>query len=68
VINWEDSNTAHLYASLRQVIALGENPEMGDGFSANLLFTIKFDDAGNWKIMKMHPMSQENGDEGAKRE
>jgi sugar lactone lactonase YvrE len=68
VTNWEDSNTAHLYASLRQVIALGDNPEMGDGFSANLLFTIKFDDAGNWKIMKMHPMSQENGDQGAKRE
>jgi hypothetical protein len=52
VINWEDSNTANLYASLRQVIALGDNPEMGAGFRVNLLFTIKFDDAGNWKVTR----------------
>src|SRR6266704_482900 len=68
VINWEDSNTARMYASLRQVIALGDNPEMGDGFTASLLFTIKFDDGGNWKILKPYSMSQKEVDEGAKRQ
>jgi len=68
VINWEDSNTARMYASLRQVIALGDNPDMGDGFTASLLFTIKFDDGGNWKILKPYSMSQKEVDEGAKRQ
>ncbi len=68
VINWEDSNTARMYASLRQVIALGDNPEMVDGFTASLLFTIKFDDGGNWKILKPYSMSQKEVDEGAKRQ
>lgn len=54
VTHWQDSNTAQLYASLRQVIALGDNTEMGDGFTAKLLFTIKFDDAGNWKVLKRY--------------
>ena len=54
VTHWQDSNTAHLYASLRQVIALGDNPEMGDGLTANLLFTIKFDNASNWKVLKRY--------------
>jgi sugar lactone lactonase YvrE len=59
VINWEDSNTADLYASLQQVIALRDNPgEMFDGFGADLLFTLKFDEAGNWKIIKTHEMSE----------
>src|SRR5439155_238110 len=44
VINWEDSNTADLYASLQQVIALRDDPgEMSDGFSSDLLVTLKFD-------------------------
>jgi sugar lactone lactonase YvrE len=69
VINWVDSNTAILYASLQQVTALRDEPgEMFDGFGADLLLTLKFDDAGNWKIVKMHPMSQKKGDERAKRE
>src|SRR6266480_2310865 len=59
VINWEDSNTADLNASLQQVIALRKEPgEMFDGFSSDLLVTLKFDDAGNWKIVKTHSMSQ----------
>ena len=31
---------------------------MSDEFGADFLFTIKFDDAGNWKIVKRHSMSQ----------
>jgi hypothetical protein len=57
---WIDANTAVLYTGLRDVIAKREDPgEMSDGFGADFLFTIKFDDAGNWKIVKTHSMSEE---------
>ena len=56
---WVDSNTAILYASLRQVAARRDDPgEMSDGFGADLLFTLKFDEAGNWKIIETHQMSE----------
>ena len=56
---WIDSNTSILYASLRQVAARRDDPgEMYDGFGADLLFTLKFDEAGNWKIIKTHEMSE----------
>jgi uncharacterized protein YecT (DUF1311 family) len=56
---WVDSNTAILYASLRQVAARRDNPgEMSDGFGTDLLLTLKFDEAGNWKIIKTHEMSE----------
>jgi len=31
---------------------------LDEGFGADFLLTIKFDDAGNWKIVKTHPMSE----------
>jgi hypothetical protein len=31
---------------------------VGPGFGADLLFTLKFDDAGNCKIVKTHQMSE----------
>jgi len=66
---WVDSHTALLYASLQKIIAKRDDPgEMSDGFSVDFLFTIKFDDAGNWKIVKTHSMSQKELDERAKRE
>jgi uncharacterized protein YecT (DUF1311 family) len=66
---WVDSNTALLYASLQKIIAKRDDPgEMSDGFSVDILFTIKFDDAGNWKIVKTHSMSQKEVDERAKGE
>lgn len=56
---WVDSNTALLYASLQKIIAKRDDPgEMSDGFSVDILFTIKFDDAGKWKIVKTHSMSE----------
>lgn len=55
---WVDSNTAILYAGLQQVAARRDDPgEMFDGFGADLLFTLRFDDTGNWKIVKTHQMS-----------
>jgi hypothetical protein len=56
---WVDPNTAILYASLRQVASRRDDPgEMSDGFGADLLFTLRFDDTGNWKIIKSHEMSE----------
>src|SRR6266516_362051 len=64
---WVDSNTAILYASLRQVAARRDNPgEMFDGFGTDLLFTLKFDEAGNWKIIKTHEMSEKEAEKREK--
>src|SRR6266480_8117951 len=64
---WIDANTAFLYTGLRKVIAKREDPgEMSDGFGADFLFTIKFDAAGNWKIVKTHSMSQKEVDKRGK--
>lgn len=61
---WADSNAAILYASLRQVAARRDDPgEMSDGFGTDLLFTLKFDEAGNWKIIKTHEMSEKEVEE-----
>jgi len=60
VDRWVDSSTTILYASLREVTARRDNPgEMSDGFGADLLLTLKFDEAGNWKIIKTHRMSDQ---------
>ena len=50
VLKWADANTAFLYAYSDMVV--GETP-----ISAHFLFTLKFDAAGNWKIIKTHQMS-----------
>lgn len=56
---WLDANTALLYAGLRKIIAKRDDPgEMSDGYGADILFTIKFDDRGKWKIVKAHRMSE----------
>lgn len=56
---WVDSDTAILYASLRQVAARRDDPgDMSDGFGTDLLLTLKFDQTGNWKIIKAHQMSE----------
>jgi hypothetical protein len=45
--SWTDANTVILYAYSER-----------DGGEAAALFTLKFDKAGNWKIVKMHRMSK----------
>jgi len=45
--SWTDANTVILYAHSE-----------GNGGQAAALFTLKFDEAGNWKIVKMHQMSK----------
>ena len=45
--------------SLRQVAARRDAPgEMDDGYGTDLLFTLRFDGAGKWKIVKTHRMSE----------
>jgi hypothetical protein len=59
VDRWVDSNTAIVHVSLQQVVARRDAPgEMDNGYGADLLFTLKFDLSGNWKIVKTHRMSE----------
>jgi DNA-binding beta-propeller fold protein YncE len=46
---WTDANTAILYAP-----CYDDSSDLKTAF----LFTLKFDDAGNWKIVKTHQMSK----------
>jgi hypothetical protein len=55
---WVDSNTAILYAGLEK--AVREN--LDEAFGAHFLVTLKFDEAGNWKIVKTHRMSEKEVD------
>jgi hypothetical protein len=48
--SWADANTAILYAP-----CYGRS---SGELEAAFLFTLKFDDTGNWKIVKTHQMSQ----------
>jgi hypothetical protein len=58
VRQWIDPNTAIVYASLGQVAARRDAPgEMSDSFGTDLLLTLKFDDAGTWKVVKAHEMT-----------
>jgi hypothetical protein len=50
--SWTDANTLLLYAYSE-----------GDKGEAAALFTLKFDEAGNWKIVKMHRMSKKELEE-----
>jgi hypothetical protein len=52
VRNWIDANTAIVYGYAAWT---GGGPQDSE---ASFLFTLKFDDAGNWKIVKTHQMSK----------
>ena len=52
VRSWTDANTAVLYAYSAE--------DEGD---AAALFTLKFDETGNWKIVKMHRLSKKELEE-----
>jgi hypothetical protein len=51
---WGDANTAIIYAP-----CYGQSRDLKTAF----LFTLKFDDAGNWKIIKTHQMSKKELEE-----
>lgn len=50
---WTDASTLIVYASLAEM-----DRETEDGVGADFLFTLKFDHAGKWKIVKTHKMSK----------
>jgi len=53
VIDWADANSATLSASMTQ------NLQSRDlFFSANFLFTLTFDQAGEWKVPKTHRITE----------
>jgi uncharacterized protein YecT (DUF1311 family) len=67
VDRWIDSNTALLYAGEHSIIARRDEPgEMSDGFGADFHFTLKFDDAGQWKIVKTRGMSEKEVEQRAR--
>jgi hypothetical protein len=62
VREWPDANTASLYAySIRSVPISKEGEETSD-IEAYFLFTLKFDDTGEWKIVKAHALSAEENE------
>jgi DNA-binding beta-propeller fold protein YncE len=68
VRKWTDANTAILYAFSDRSLMFNsdlsmneERSELGD-LVANFLFTLKFDAAGNWKIVKAHQMSDKEAE------
>jgi hypothetical protein len=52
---WEHSDCASFYG---EVVHKYDGEYEGLGFGADLLLTLKFDEAGNWKIVKIHRMSK----------
>jgi hypothetical protein len=54
---WIDSNTLTIHTSLAMRVHRNDGEDMGLGYGSDHLFTLKFDDAGNWKIVKSHEMS-----------
>ncbi len=55
---WLDSSNLIVYGSMAEVVHKDDGDYAGPGFGADLLLTFKFDDAGNWKIVKTHRMSE----------
>lgn len=63
---WVDASTMIVHASMAEVVHKNDGEYVGPGFDADLLFTLKFDDAGNWKIVRTHRMSDKEVQEGDK--
>jgi hypothetical protein len=68
VRKWTDASTAILYAFSDRSLMFNsdlsvneQRSELGD-LVAHFLFTLKFDAAGNWKIVKAHQMSDKEAE------
>jgi hypothetical protein len=57
-VRWVDSNILVVYAAILETVHGNDGEHVGPSFGANLLFTLKFDDAGKWEITKTHEMSR----------
>lgn len=61
-IRWIDSSTLTIYSSLAMRVHGEDGEDVGEGFGADVLFTIKLDAAGKWKIIKTHQMSEKEAE------
>jgi hypothetical protein len=61
-IKWIDPNILTIYSSLAMRVHRQDGEDVGEGFGADVLFTIKFDEAGKWKIVKTHQLSEKEAE------
>ena len=61
-ISWIDPSTLTIYSSLAMRVHRPDGEDVGEGFGADMLFTIKFDEAGKWEIVKAHQMSEKEAE------
>jgi hypothetical protein len=61
-INWINPSTLTIYSSLTMRVHRQDGEDVGEGFGADVLFTIKFDESGKWKIVKTHQMSEKEAE------
>jgi hypothetical protein len=58
VTKWENAHTAILHAnSIETVVVVKDGEEDLQELAAHFLFTIRFDEQGNWRVIKSHEMS-----------
>ena len=56
-VRWDDSRTLVVYAAMIESVHTREGEHVGPSYGTDILFTLKFDDGGKWKIIKTHEMS-----------
>jgi hypothetical protein len=61
-ISWINPSTLIIYSSLAMRVHRQDGEDVGEGFGTDVLFTIKFDEAGKWKIVKTHQMSEKEAE------
>lgn len=55
---WIDARTLVVYAEMWEVAHRSDGSYADASFGTDVLFTLKFDDTGAWKIIKTHEMSE----------
>jgi len=65
---WLDSSTLVVHASMLESVHSRDGEHIGPSFGADLLFNLKFDEAGKWKIVKTHEMIGKAAESPPKRE
>lgn len=57
-VRWLDASTLTMHVSMAEVLHRSNGEYVGPGFGSHLLVTLKFNDAGKWKVVKTHQMSE----------
>ena len=61
-VSWINPSTLTVYSSLAMRVHRQDGEDVGVGYGADVLFTIRFDEAGKWKIVKTHQMSEKEAE------